>query len=133
MQDRPVALLGGAAVVAIEAAGVCIASVLSAIDTAQGKSYQVGSGIALSVIGFGTVAVLLVIAVAIAQARPWTRTPALLVHLFVGITAIYLLQGHRPQWGGPGLALAVLGFVTLLVPPSLRALNRQPRTTPPTS
>ena len=130
MPDRPVALLGGAVVVAVEAAGVCAASVLSAMDTASGQSYQLGSGIALTVIGFATVALLAVIAFALAQARPWTRTPALLVHLFVGIIAIYLLQGHRAEWGGPGLALALLGFVTLLVPPSLRALNRQPPATP---
>jgi hypothetical protein len=131
MQDRPVALLIGAGVMAIEAAGVGVASVLAAIDTASGKSYQVGSGVALTVIGFATAVVLAIIAVAIARARPWTRTPALLVHLFVGITAIYLLQGHRFEWGAPGLALALLGFVTLLVPPSLRALNRQPPAAPP--
>jgi hypothetical protein len=124
MQDRPASLLGAAAVVGIEAVGVCVASALAGVDTASGKSYEVGSGIALTVIGFGTVIVLAVIAVALVQARPWTRTPALLVHLFVGITAIYLLQGHRFSWGGPGLALALLGFVTLLVPSSLRALNR---------
>ncbi len=52
MRDRPFALLGAAGAQAAEAAGVCIASVLSAIDTAAGKSYQLGSGIALTVIGF---------------------------------------------------------------------------------
>jgi hypothetical protein len=133
MQDRPVALLGAAAVVAIEAAGVCVASVLSAVDTATGKAYELGSGIALTVIGFATVAALVVLAVGLGQARSWTRTPALLVHLFVGIIAIYLLQSHRFAWGGPGLALALLGFVTLLVPPSLAALNRQPPAPPSSS
>ena len=36
--------------------------------------------------------------------------------------SIYLIQGHRYDWGGPGLALAAAGLVALLVPPSMRAL-----------
>ena len=133
MQDRPVALLGAAGAQAIEAAGVAAASVLSALDTASGKSYQLNSGIALTVIGFGTAVVLAVIAVGLARARSWSRTPALLCQLFVGIVAIYLLQSHRFEWGGPAMALALAGFVTILVPPSLNALNRAPRTPPPSS
>jgi hypothetical protein len=75
-----------------------------------------------------TAGVLAWIAVDLARARRWTRTPALLTQLFVGIVAIYLLQGHRYSWGVPCLALSVGGFAALLVPPSLRALSggRQP-------
>jgi peptidoglycan/LPS O-acetylase OafA/YrhL len=130
MQDRPLVLLGAAAAQAAEAAVVCVASVLAAIDTANGKSYQQGSGIALAVIGFATVLALAVVAAGLARARRWSRTPALLTQLFTGIVGVYLLQGHRYEWGGPAVALAIAGFVTLLVPPSMHALRREPRTPP---
>ena len=56
--------------------------------------------------------------------RRWSRTPALLTQLFTGIVGIYLVQGAALLAGAcPAIALAVAGFVLLLVPPSLRALT----------
>lgn len=130
MQDRPVVLFGAAAAQAAEAAGVLIASVLSAMDTAAGKSYQLSSGIALTVIGFLTAGCLALVAVGVARARPWSRTPALLSQLFTLIAGIIMLQGHRVEWGAPAVLLAVAAFVVLLLPPSLHALGREPRTPP---
>ena len=130
MRDRPVVLFGAAGAQAVEAAGVCVASVLAALDTAKGQSYQFGSGVALTVIGFGTAAALAVVAVGLARARLWSRTPALLSQLFTLIVGIYLLQGHRLDWGAPAVVLALAGFATLLVPPSIQALSRGPRTPP---
>ena len=122
MQSPPT-VRAAAAVQAAEAAVVCAASVLSAVDATAGLSYQAGSGIALTVIGFGTAALLGLVAAGLARARRWSRTPALLTQLFTGIVGIYLVQGHRYDWGVLALALAVAGFVMLLVPPSLRALT----------
>lgn len=130
MQDRPVALWAAAGAQAAEAALVFIASVLSAMDTATGKSYQLASGIALTVIGFGAAAALAVIAVGVARARLWSRTPALMSQLFTLIVGIYLLQGHRLDWGAIAVVVAVAGFVALLVPPAQQLLRREPRTTP---
>ena len=45
-----------------------------------------------------------------------------LTQLFVGIVGIYLVQGHRNEWGIPSLALAVIGFALLVTPATLRAL-----------
>jgi len=112
-----------AAAQAIEAAGVLAAAVLAGIEAAQGKSYQSSSGIALTAIGTGTAVVLALVALGLARVRRWSRTPALLTQLFVGIVGIYLVQGHRYWLGGPALALSVTGLVLLLVPPSLRALT----------
>jgi hypothetical protein len=126
MRERPSSLLGAAGAQAAEAVIVLVASVLSGVDTATGKSYQTGSGVALTIIGVATAGVLAWIAVGLARARRWTRTPALLTQLFVGIVGIYLVQGHRYAWGVPCLVLAVGGFVALLVPPSLRALGGRP-------
>jgi len=115
-----------AVVQGIEAAGVLGASVLAGIDAGSGRSYHTNSGIALTVIGIGTAVALGYVAAGLARARRWSRTPALLTQLFAGIVSIYLLQGHRYDWGGPGLALAAAGFVALLIPPSLRALGGHP-------
>ncbi len=126
MQRRPPSLLGAAGVQAADAAGVLVASVLAGIDAVGGKAYQQGSGIALTLIGVATAAALAWVAVGLGRARRWSRTPALLTQLFAAIVGIYLVQGHRYAWGVPFLVLAVAGFVTILVPPSLRALTSRP-------
>jgi hypothetical protein len=126
MRDRPFVLFGAAMAQGAEAAVVCIASVLSAIDTADGKSYQLGSGIALTLIGFATAAALAYVAVGLAMGRSWSWTPAMLIQLFTLITGIYLLQGHRYAWGAPTIALPLATAVLLLLPRSLDSFGRRP-------
>jgi hypothetical protein len=123
-------VLVGAVIQGIEAVAVLGASVLAGVDAGSGRSYHANSGIALTVIGIATALVLGLVAAGLARARRWSRTPALLTQLFAGIVSIYLLQGHRYAWGGPGLALALAGLAALLVPPSLRALAREPMVPP---
>ncbi len=131
MQQRPPSLLGAAVVQAADALIVVAGSVLAGVDTITGKSYQTGSGIALTLIGLGTAAALAWVAVGLARARRWSRTPAALTQLFVGIVGIYLVQGHQYAWGVPALLLACAGLALLLAPPSLRALARpQPGSAP---
>ena len=119
----PPTLRGAAIVQAAESVVVLAATVLAGVDTATGQSYHANSGIALTVIGVLAAASLAWIARGLAQARRWSRTPALLTQLFVGIVGIYLLQGHRLDWGIVFVALAALGFAGLLAPPSMRALT----------
>ena len=128
MPPSPPTVRAAAAVQAAEAAVVCAASVLSAIDAAGGQSYRADSGIALTLIGFGTAAALGYVAVGLARARQWSRTPALLTQLFTGIVGIYLVRGAPVRLGGAGpFARRLAGFVALLLPPSLRALSTGPR------
>jgi hypothetical protein len=135
-----VALRLAAAALAAEAAGLGVAGIFSAISTADGKSYEVVSGIALTVIAFGTAAALAAFAVLVLQARPWVRTPVVMAQVFVIIAGFTLLDGHRPGWGGPALGLAVICLAALFTPASIRALNRpsppaagpEPATTGPT-
>jgi hypothetical protein len=125
MQQRPPSLLGAAAVQAAEALIVVAGSVLAGVDTITGKSYQTGSGIALTLIGLATAAALAWVALGLAGARRWSRTPAALTQLFVGIVGIYLVQGHQYAWGIPALLLACAGLALVLAPASLRALARR--------
>ena len=126
MQQRPPSLLGAAGVQAADALIVLVASVLAGVDTVSGKSYQQGSGIALTLIGLATAAALAWVAVGLSRGRRWSRTPAALTQLFVGIVGIYLVQGHRYAWGIPSLILAAAGFALLLMPASLHALAGKP-------
>jgi hypothetical protein len=130
MPQSPPTLRVAAVVQAAESALVLAATVLAGVDAAAGQSYHVSSGIALTVIGVAAVAFLALVAAGLARARRWSRTPALLTQLFAGIVGIYLIQGHRLDWGLALVALAVLGFATLLSPPSLRALTADRRKQP---
>jgi hypothetical protein len=123
----PPGLKVAAAAQVIEAVGLCVAGAFAAASTAAGRSYQLGSGIALVLIALGTAAGLAAIAVGLARARPWSRIPAVLTQLFVIIAGLTLLNGHRPEWGVPALVLAVVCLAGLVTPASLRALNRPPR------
>jgi hypothetical protein len=112
-----------AAIQAIEAVGVLVAAILAGLDTGSGKSYQLSSGIAITVIGVCVAALLGLVARGLLAGRRWTRTPALLTQLFAGLIAIYLLQAPRYDWGIPALLLAVAGFALLFAPPSMRLLT----------
>ena len=122
----PGALRLAAAAQVIEAAGLCVAAVFGAISTADGKSSQAGSGVALTVFTVAIALGIALIAAALAKARPWTRTPVVMTQLLVVIGGIVLLDGHRPEWGVPALLLAVACLAGVLTPASLRALNRPP-------
>jgi hypothetical protein len=100
------------------------------MDTAAGKSYQLASGIALTVIGFGAALALAVVALGLARGRLWSRTPALMTQLFTLIVGIYLLQSKRFDWGAAAVVIAVGGFVALLMPQTQHVLRREPRTPP---
>ena len=123
---RPVALGAAAAAQVLEAVGLCVAAGFAAVATADGKSHQVASGIGITVIALVAAAAVAAIAAGLAKVRPWSRTPAVMTQLFVVIAGVTLLDGNRPEWGVPALVLAAVCVCGLLVPASLRALNRPP-------
>jgi len=124
---RPRALRLAAAAQALEAAGMCVAAAFAAVATADGQSYQKASGIALTLIALGVAVLFAAFAAGLARARPWTRTPVVMTQLAIGVWGIYLIGGHRPEWGVPALLLAACCLAALFTPASLRALNRPPR------
>ena len=122
----PRALRLAAVAVAVEAVGMCVAAGFAAVSTADGQSYQRASGVALTLIAVGTAVGFALFARSLAKARPWTRTPVVMVQLAVGAWGIYLLKDHRPEWGVPMLLVAAGCLAALFTPASLRALNRPP-------
>jgi len=122
---RPAMLTVAVVALAVEAVGLSVAGVLTAVDAAAGRSHQASSGIALTVFEFVVVAGIVLIALGVARLRPWSRTPAVMTQVLTGVVAVYLLQAHRYDWGVPALLVAVAGLAGLLAPASLRALSRR--------
>jgi hypothetical protein len=136
--DVPAPLRLAVAVQVVEAAGMLVATGFSAVATANGKSYRASSGAALTLLALLAVLAIAVCVYGTAKAKPWSRTPALMIQLFAVIGGIMLVQGHRLDWGVPALILAAAATAGLLAPASLKTLNRpeldqpdQPATKPP--
>lgn len=129
MPQRPATLFAAAVVLAAESAGLLAAAVVVGADTAAGHAYQLGSGVALTLIALAVAAGLAAVASGLARARYWSRTPAVLTQLFVGVVAIYLLQGHRYAWGAPMIVVAAACLAMLFAPATLRALVRDRKST----
>jgi hypothetical protein len=110
---------------AAEAAGLCAAVVLNAIDSASGRAWTASNAIAFIAVEAIVAIGVAWIASGIARARPWSRTPAVMTQVFTVMIAIWLLEAHRYGWGVPALLLAVAGLAGLFAPASLRALTRE--------
>ena len=110
---------------AAEALGLCVVIVLNVINSASGNTWTASNAIGQIVFEAVIAAGLAWIALGIARARPWSRTPAVLTQVFTVLIAIWLLEAHRYAWGVPALLLAIAGLAGLLAPSSWRALARQ--------
>ncbi len=113
-----------AGIQAVEAAGLLVAAGFAAVATADGKSYEKSSGIALTLIAVATAALFASFAVGLTRSRPWTRVPVVMFQLAIGFWGVFLLTGHRYEWGVPMLVVAAATLVCVFTPASLRALNR---------
>jgi hypothetical protein len=123
----PRALRVAAVVQGAEAVGMLVAAGFAAVATATGKSYEISSGIALTLIAAATAALFAAFALGLARSRPWTRTPVVMFQLAIGIWGAVLLTGHRYEWAVPMLLAAAVILATVFTPAALRALNRPPR------
>jgi hypothetical protein len=103
--------------------GVLAASVAAGIATANGHSYQLASGVAITIIGVATAIGMALVARAVRSGRRWSRTPAMLTQLFTGIVAFYLIESGRLDLGIPAILLAIAGFIALLTPASIDMLT----------
>jgi hypothetical protein len=108
-----------------EAVGMLLATGFSAAATFNGKSYHANSGIALTLLALIAALAAAGLAYGLAKAKPWSRSPTLVLEFFLVIGGVMLVQGHRLDWGIPLLVLAAVTVVGLLAPASLKALNRE--------
>jgi hypothetical protein len=119
----PTAVRVAAVVQAVEAVGVLVAALIAGVDALTGKSYHRASGVAITLIGIATAVLLAYVARGLGGGRRWSRTPAMLTQLFIGIVAIYMIQAPRLDWGIPAIVVAITGLGALLAPASIELLT----------
>jgi len=116
-----------AGVQAAEAAGLCVAVVFNAIDSASGRVTTTANAVAFIVLEVIVAIGVAWIASGLARVQPWSRTPAVMTQVLAAVIAVILLQAHTFGWGVPTLLLALAGLAGLLAPASFRALARPAR------
>jgi len=127
---RPVGIRIATVVQGVEAVGITAAAIAAAVVTADGRNFQLGNEIGLTLIAFAAACGLAAFTLGLHRVQPWSRTPVFLTQLFVGGAGLFLLDAHRWGWGIAALLLALICLVGLFTPASLRALNRPPFSAP---
>jgi hypothetical protein len=125
---RPVGIRVATVVQGVEAVGITAGAIAAAVVTADGRNFQLGNEIGLTLIAFAAACGLAAFTVGLHRVQPWSRTPVFLTQLFVGGAGLFLLDNHRWGWGLAALLLALICLVGLFTPASFRALNRPPFT-----
>jgi cell division septation protein DedD len=128
---RPVGIRIATVVQGVEAVGITAAAIAAAVVTADGRNFQLGNEIGLTLIAFAAACGLAAFTLGLHRVQPWSRTPVFLTQLFVGGAGLFLLDAHRWGWGIAAVLLALICLVGLFTPASFRALNRPPYTPEP--
>jgi hypothetical protein len=128
---RPAGIRVATVVQGVEAVGITAGAIAAAVVTADGRNFQLGNEIGLTLIAFAAACGLAAFTVGLHRVQPWSRTPVFLTQLFVGGAGLFLLDSHRWGWGITALLLALICLAALFTPATLRALNRPPFTPEP--
>jgi hypothetical protein len=123
---RPAGIRVATVVQGVEAVGITAGAIAAAVVTADGRNFQLGNEIGLTLIAFAAACGLAAFTVGLHRVQPWSRTPVFLTQLFVGGAGLFLLDAHRWGWGIAALLLALICLAALFTPATLRALNRPP-------
>ena len=125
VSTRPITLSAAAAIEAVEGAAVLAAGLFVGIEAIIGSPNDLASAVVLALIAVATGIGIIAVGRGLWQTRRWARAPALLTQIFAVIAAISMIQSRRQVVGVVLIALAIAGAVTLLSPPSTRALDAE--------
>lgn len=111
-----------AAVLGLEGLTTLLLGGYVGVETVIGRPSDVLSS--LFVAGFGILvgAVLLWVGWGMLRTERWTRSLGVLAQIFATVIGITLIQSDQQTIGVPLIAVAVIGLVTLLSPPTTHAL-----------
>ena len=123
MSTRPATLSAAAAIEAVEGAAVLAVGLFVGIEAIIGSPNDLASAVVLSLMAVAAGIGIIAVGRGLWQARRWARAPALLTQIFAVIAAISMIQSRRQVLGVVLVALAIAAAVTLLSPPSTRALD----------
>ncbi|MEU7986853.1 hypothetical protein ACFV0L_22480 [Streptosporangium canum] len=111
-----------AAVLGLEGLTTLLLGGYVGVETVIGRPSDVLSS--LFVAGFGILvgAVLLWVGWGMLRTERWTRSLGVLAQIFATVIGITLIQSDQQTIGVPLIAVAVIGLVALLSPPTTHAL-----------
>ncbi|MET8337120.1 hypothetical protein ACWDOR_03745 [Streptosporangium canum] len=111
-----------AAVLGLEGLTTLLLGGYVGVETVIGRPSDVMSS--LFVAGFGILvgAVLLWVGWGMLRTERWTRSLGVLAQIFATVIGITLIQSDQQTIGVPLIAVAVIGLVALLSPPTTHAL-----------
>ncbi|WP_371783169.1 hypothetical protein [Streptosporangium subroseum] len=122
MPNRPMTLTVAAAIMGLEGVTALILGGYVGVETVIGKPADLISSIFVAGFGILVGAVLLRVAWGMIQVDRWTRSPGVLTQIFALPVGVTLIQSDQQAIGIPLIAIAVIGLVALLSPPTTQAL-----------
>ncbi|GII61836.1 hypothetical protein Skr01_19210 [Sphaerisporangium krabiense] len=122
MVNRPVTLPAAAAVLAVEGLTAIGLGGYAGVETIIGAPADVSSSIVVSAFGVVVGAALLWVAWGVLRAARWSRAPGVVTQIFALPVAVSLVQSEQYVPGALLILFAVAGLVTLLAPPTTRAM-----------
>ncbi|MFF5212457.1 hypothetical protein [Streptosporangium sp. NPDC000396] len=122
MSNRPLTLTVAAAVMAVEGFTTLLLGGYVGVETVIGEPSDVTSSIFVAGFGILVGAVLLWVGWGMLRVERWTRSLGVLAQIFAVVVGITLVQSDQQTIGIPLIAVAVVGLVALLSPPTTQAL-----------
>jgi hypothetical protein len=122
MSNRPVTLIIAAAVLAVEGLTAIALGGYAGVQTFAGTPSAVGDSLVLAALGVAVGAALVWVAWGVLSAARWSRAPGVVTQIFAVPVGVSLVQAAQYLPGASLLALAVIGLVALLAPPTTRAM-----------
>jgi hypothetical protein len=111
-----------AAIMGLEGVTALLLGGYVGVETVIGKPADLISSIFVAGFGILVGAVLLRVAWGMIQVNRWTRSPGVLTQIFALPVGVTLIQSDQQAIGIPLIAVAVIGLVALLSPPTTQAL-----------
>jgi hypothetical protein len=111
-----------AAIMGLEGVTALLLGGYVGVETVIGKPADLISSIFVAGFGILVGAALLRVAWGMIQVDRWTRSPGVLTQIFALPVGVTLIQSDQQAIGIPLIAVAVIGLVALLSPPTTQAL-----------
>lgn len=111
-----------AAVMALEGLTALLLGGYVAVETVIGRPSDLMSSIGVASFGILLGAALLWVGWGMLRSERWTRSPGVLAQIFCVPISVTLIQSDQQAIGIPLIAVAVIGLVALLSPPTTEAL-----------
>ncbi|WP_433244691.1 hypothetical protein ACQPYK_42070 [Streptosporangium sp. CA-135522] len=111
-----------AAIMGVEGLTALLLGGYVGVETVIGKPSDVVSSIFVAGFGILVGAALLWVGRGMLRTERWTRSPGVLTQIFAAVVGITLIQSGQQTIGIPLIAVAVIGLVALLSPPTTQAL-----------